>query len=137
MGADPPRNAGDGAELEPAPKPPNLWDVMQRQVDRVFADFIGGDYPLAPGEHTRGKESGSGVPPGPDASQGEGKPVAPDLAPEVVALILREAHVHDATGAPIVRPPTDIKTRLWFFHHMDVSLDNIVAVLRSRRSWPR
>ena len=45
MGVDPPREVGDGTELERAPKPPNLWDVMQAQVDRAFADFIGGEYP--------------------------------------------------------------------------------------------
>ena len=50
MGVDPPRKIGDGAELEPAPKPPNLWDVMQAQVDRAFADFIGGEYPAAWGD---------------------------------------------------------------------------------------
>jgi hypothetical protein len=36
--------------LERAPRPLSIWDVMQRQVDRAFADFIGGDYPPAWGE---------------------------------------------------------------------------------------
>ena len=38
--ADPPA----AAPLEPAPRPRDLWDVMQAQVDRAFADFLGGDY---------------------------------------------------------------------------------------------
>ena len=35
---------GDGAGLERAPKPPDLWDAMHAQVDRAFADVLGGDY---------------------------------------------------------------------------------------------
>ncbi len=45
----PPQSEGDGAALERAPKPPSLWDTVQAQVDRAFADFIGGDYPPASG----------------------------------------------------------------------------------------
>ena len=30
--------------LERAPKPMGLRDLMQLQVDRAFADFLGGDY---------------------------------------------------------------------------------------------
>lgn len=30
--------------LRRAPKPPGLWDTVQAQVDRAFADFLGGDY---------------------------------------------------------------------------------------------
>ncbi len=30
-------------QAEPAPKPPDLWQVMQRQVDRAFAEFLGSD----------------------------------------------------------------------------------------------
>jgi len=40
---------GDG-ELEPAPRPPDLWDLMQAQVDQAFRDFFGGDYPEPWGE---------------------------------------------------------------------------------------
>jgi len=58
MGVDPPRDVGDGAELERAPRPPNLWDVMQAQVDRAFADFIGGDYPAAWGEDAGPPDTG-------------------------------------------------------------------------------
>jgi hypothetical protein len=32
--------------LERAPKPPDLWDVMRARVDRVFAEFLGGEDPL-------------------------------------------------------------------------------------------
>jgi hypothetical protein len=31
-------------ELERAPRPVDMWDVMEAQVDRAFADFFGGDY---------------------------------------------------------------------------------------------
>ncbi len=58
MGVDPPREVGDGTELERAPKPPNLWDVMQAQVDRAFADFIGGEYPAAWGEDAGPPDAG-------------------------------------------------------------------------------
>ena len=34
----------DGAGLERAPKPPDLWDAMHAQVDRAFGDVLGGDY---------------------------------------------------------------------------------------------
>ncbi len=67
-------------------------------------------------------------------SEGEGGMAAPDLPPKVVALIQREAFLFDAVGAPIARPPVDILCRLRFFHKVTVSLDEIVAVLRSGRS---
>jgi hypothetical protein len=38
------KSRNEPAELEPAPKPLSIWDVMQQQVDRAFAEFIGGDY---------------------------------------------------------------------------------------------
>ncbi len=44
MSVDPPQSVGHGAELERAPKPPDLQDVMRVQVDRAFADVLGGDH---------------------------------------------------------------------------------------------
>jgi hypothetical protein len=44
MGVDVWREVGAGAGLVRAPKPPDLWDVMQVQVDRAFADVLGGQY---------------------------------------------------------------------------------------------
>jgi hypothetical protein len=46
MEVDRPRDVGGGAELERAPRPPGLWDVMRAQVDQAFVDFLGGEYPL-------------------------------------------------------------------------------------------
>jgi hypothetical protein len=34
------------ARLERAPRPPSIWDIMQRQVDRAFAEYLGGDYAM-------------------------------------------------------------------------------------------
>jgi hypothetical protein len=62
--ADPPASPGDAVQvaaggpgptgvpaspprLERAPKPPGLWEGIQAQVDRAFADFFAGDYPRA------------------------------------------------------------------------------------------
>ncbi len=59
MGVDLPQEVGDGAGLVRAPRPPDLWDVMQRQVDRAFAGFIGGEYPAAWGDDV---EPGTGGP---------------------------------------------------------------------------
>jgi hypothetical protein len=55
---------------------------------------------------------------------------AGDLPAAVVRLIRREAYLFDAVGSPVARPPADIQCRLRFFHHTNVSLDQIVAVLR-------
>jgi hypothetical protein len=44
MGVDLPPEVGASAGLVRAPKPPDLWDVMQAQVDRAFADVLGGQY---------------------------------------------------------------------------------------------
>jgi hypothetical protein len=54
------------------------------------------------------------------------------LARNVVALIRREAHMFDAMGTPIARPPVDIRNRLLFFHRCNVSLDQINEVVRGR-----
>ena len=35
---------GIDGRVERAPKPPDLWDAMQAQVDRALADFFEGDY---------------------------------------------------------------------------------------------
>jgi len=51
----------------------------------------------------------------------------------VAALIRREAYVFDAVGAQIARPPADIQSRLRFFHHINLTLEQIVTVLRSGR----
>ncbi len=71
--------------------------------------------------------------PGAAVSRGEGGTAAPDLPPKVAALIRREAYVFDAVGAPIARPPADIQSRLRFFHHINLSLEQIVTVLRDGR----
>ncbi len=71
--------------------------------------------------------------PGAAVSRGEGGTAAPDLPPKVAALIRREAYVFDAVGAPIARPPADIQSRLRFFHHINLTLEQIVTVLRSGR----
>jgi hypothetical protein len=36
------------AKLEHAPRPPSIWDVMQRQVDRAFTEFLGCDQAMPP-----------------------------------------------------------------------------------------
>jgi len=56
MGVDPPRRVGDGAELERAPKPLDLEDVMRAQVNQAFVDFVGGEYP---NPLVRGGDTGS------------------------------------------------------------------------------
>ncbi len=70
----------------------------------------------------------------PDAAVPDGEEgAAPALPAVVIRLIRREAHMFDATGAPIARPPADIQCRLRFFHHTNVTLGQIVAVLRRGR----
>jgi hypothetical protein len=78
------------------------------------------------------------------ARHGVGGTAASGVLPlprNVVALIRREAHMFDAMGTPIARPPVDIRNRLLFFHRCNVSLDQINEVVRGRgacgaRSWP-
>jgi len=43
--AAPDGQASQANDLSRVETPPSLWDVMQRQVDRAFAEFLGGDYP--------------------------------------------------------------------------------------------
>lgn len=69
--------------------------------------------------------------PGAAAAPRDGGTAAPDLSPEVAALVRREAQMFDAVGAPIARPPADIQCRLRFFHRTDLTLGQIAAVLRS------
>jgi hypothetical protein len=52
----------DGAELERAPKPPDLWDAIQAQVDLAFADFFDGDYPGRWGAGSGSADVGCGGP---------------------------------------------------------------------------
>ena len=70
------------------------------------------------------------------ASHGEGGAASHELLAlpgKVIALIRREAHMFDAVGSPIARPPVEIRNRLLFFHRCDVSLDQINEVLRDGR----
>jgi hypothetical protein len=71
------------------------------------------------------------------ASQGRKRGAASSellaLPGNVAAMIRREAHMFDAVGSPIARPPLEIRNRLLFFHHCDVSLDQINEVLRGGR----
>ena len=67
------------------------------------------------------------------ASHGEGGAASSELLSlpgKVIALIRREAHMFDAVGSPVARPPVEIRNRLLFFHRCDVSLDQINEVLR-------
>ena len=57
-----------------------------------------------------------------------------DLPAKVIALIRREAQMFDAVGAPIARPPADIRSRLGLFHGIHVTLGDIIAVLLGQQS---
>jgi len=70
--------------------------------------------------------------PGAAASEGKDEAAAPDLPPRVADLIRYEAHLYDAVGAPVARPPADIRCRLWFFCKTAVTLDQVVDVLQGR-----
>jgi hypothetical protein len=79
----------------------------------------------------RGLAGPAGHDPGAAVSGGKVGTAAPDLPEKVIALIRREAHMFDAVGALIPRPPVDIRNRLSFFFKTAVSLDKINEVLRS------
>jgi hypothetical protein len=64
---------------------------------------------------------------------GEDGVAASDVPATVVRLIRREAYMFDAMGGQVARPPADIQCRLRFFHHTNVTLGQVVAVLRSGR----
>jgi hypothetical protein len=49
---------------------------------------------------------------------------------QILALIRREAHLFDAVGAAVARPPADIQSRLRFFYKVNLTLDQINEVLR-------
>ncbi len=74
--------------------------------------------------------------PGAAVPEGEDGTAAPDLPAQVAAVIRREAYLFDAVGAQIARPPADIQSRLRFFHHINVTLGQIVAVLGGGRARP-
>ena len=94
---------------------------------------VSGAAAVPPVEAPAGRTESAGEGPGAAVPDGEDGTAASDLPAQVAALIRREAYLFDAMGAQVARPPADIQSRLRFFHHINVTLGQIVAVLGGGR----
>ncbi len=94
----------------------------------------GSDAAAVPPDAPAGFAEPAGHIPGAAVPEGEDGTAAPDLPAKVVALIQREAHMFDAVGSLIPRPPADVQSRLLFFHKTTVTIDQINRVLRNGKT---
>ena len=94
---------------------------------------VSGAAAVPPVDAPAGRTEPGGDCPGAAVPDGEDGTAASDLPAQVAALIRREAYLFDAMGAQVARPPADIQSRLRFFHHINVTLGQIVAVLGGGR----